>query len=95
MDDGLKAILLIISVLLLSYFFFVMYFEGLYYVFLVILTILSFLLLYTCIMVIASKLDKHKVVRQWNEFEEMEKIKSNNGIRATDQKNMENGEKKE
>ncbi|MBN1861258.1 MAG: hypothetical protein JW840_07340 [Candidatus Thermoplasmatota archaeon] len=46
-------------------------------------------------MVIASKLDKHKVVRQWNEFEEMEKIKSNNGIRATDQKNMENGEKKE
>ena len=95
MDDGIKAILLIISVLLLSYFFFIMYFEGLHYVFLVILTILSFLLLYTCVMVLVSKLDKHKAVREWNEFEEMEKIKSDNGIRSSGRKNNEISEKKE
>lgn len=95
MDDGIKSILLIISVLLASFFFFVIYFEGLYYVFLVILTILSILLLYTCVMVITSKLDTHKVVQQWNEFEEMEKVKSNNGIVGTDQKDRENREEKQ
>lgn len=75
MEDGITAIILIISVFLISFFFFVILTPQLILVFLLIAIVLLFLLSYTCLLVFTTKLDKNKVHKDWKKVEELEKIK--------------------
>ena len=75
MDDGITAIILIISVFLISFFFFVILIPQLFLVFLLIAIVLLFLLLYTCVLVLTTKVDKNKIQKDWEKVEELEKIK--------------------
>jgi hypothetical protein len=74
MEDGIGAIILIISVLLTSMFFFAFLIKGLILVFLIIAIILISLLMYLSTLVITTKWDKHKVQKEWEKVEELEKI---------------------
>jgi len=76
MDDGIKAIILIISVLAISLFFFTYLLEELIAVFFIISIVLIPLLFYTCLLVIAIKWDKYRSTKEWNEVEEIKKIRS-------------------
>jgi len=78
MDDGINAIILIISVLSISLFVFIYLFEGLIVVVLPISIILIFLFVYTCLMVITTKWDKYRRMKEWNFLEDMEKIQPPN-----------------
>ena len=78
MDDGINAIILIISVLSISIFVFTYLFEGLFVVILPISIVLIFLFVYTCLMVITSKWDKYRRMKEWNFLEDMEKIQPPN-----------------
>lgn len=74
MDDGINAIILIISVILISLLFFVFIFEALLIVFFIILIVLLPLLAYTCILVVSTHLDKRKITKEWQEVEKIKKI---------------------
>jgi len=74
MDDGISAIILIISVFLISMFFFAYLFTELFLVFLLIAFVLISLLVYTCTLVITTKWDKHRLQKEWEKVEELEKI---------------------
>lgn len=74
MDDGINAIILIISVILISMFFFVYIFEGLLVVFFIILIVLIPLLVYTCVLVVSTNWDKRKTTKEWQEVENIKKI---------------------
>jgi putative effector of murein hydrolase len=75
MDDGIIAIILIISVLSISLFFFAYFFEGLIVVFLLISIVLIPLLIYTCLFVIATKWDRYRRMKEWDFLDKMEKIR--------------------
>jgi hypothetical protein len=83
MDDGIGAIILVISVLLISLFFFTYLIEELIVVFLLISITLVPLFAYICLVVIATKWDKYKLMKEWDEFEE---IKTNVNITLDEQK---------
>ncbi len=74
MDDGVLAIILIISVVILSFFVFTYVFEGLFVVFLIILIVLLPMLAYTCILAITTKWDKHRATKEWGQVEEIKRI---------------------
>ena len=74
MDDGIKAIIIMILVLFISLFFFVILIKELIVVFVLILIILTFLLVYTCLMVVTTKWDTYKATKEWAEVEEIKKI---------------------
>jgi hypothetical protein len=74
MEDGISAIILIITVLLISMFFFAYLIEELFLVFLLIAIVLISLLFYTCTLVITTKMDKYRVQKEWKKVEELEKI---------------------
>lgn len=76
MDDGISAIILIISVLLISLFYFT--YLGLILAILLISIVLIFLLVYTCLMVITTKWDRYRRMKEWDFLEKMEKIRSPN-----------------
>jgi hypothetical protein len=75
MDDGINAIVLILIVIAISLFFFVYFFEGLLLVFLLILIVLIPLLIYTCLVVVATKWDKYRTSKEWRNVEEIKKIR--------------------
>lgn len=75
MDDGIKTIILIVSVLLISLFFFVYVIEELFLVFLLIAIVLLTLLVYNCVMMITIRWDHHKTIKEWDEVEEIKKIR--------------------
>ena len=74
MDDGINAIVLIISVILISLLFFVYVFEELILVFFIILIVLIPLLAYTCILVVSTNWDKRRTIKEWGEVEKIKKI---------------------
>ncbi len=74
MDDGINAVILIISVILISMFFFVYLFDGLLVVFFIILIVLIPLLIYTCVLVVSTNWDKRKTTKEWQEVENIKKI---------------------
>jgi|GEM_PF-1341833 len=74
MDDGVLAIILIISVLIASYVVFTMVFEGLFIVFLIIVIVLIPMLVYTSILALSTTWDKHKATKEWRQVEEIKKI---------------------
>ena len=74
MEDGIGAIIVIITVLLVSMFFFAYLIVELFLVFLLIAIVLISLLVYTCTLVITTKWDKHRVQKEWEKVEELEKI---------------------
>ena len=78
MDDGIIALILIISVLSISLFVFTYLFEGLIVVFLLISIVLISLLVYTCLMVIVTKWDRYRRMKEWDLLGEMEKIQPAN-----------------
>lgn len=77
MDDGIAAIVLIVTVFFISLFFFVYFFESLIVVFLIISMVLIPLLVYTCLFVIITRWDKHKRMKEWDFLDKMEKIRKN------------------
>ena len=90
MDEGIIAIILIISVLSISLFVYTyLADEGLIVVILLISIILISLLVYTCLMVIVTKWDRYRRMKEWDLLGEMEKIKpANVDIILQEQKNM-------
>jgi|WetSurMetagenome_2_1015567.scaffolds.fasta_scaffold08964_3 hypothetical protein len=77
MDDGIIAIILIISVLSISLFIYTyLADEGLFMGILLISIVLIPLLAYECLVVIATKWDKYKEMKEWEKLEEMEKIQT-------------------
>lgn len=74
MEDGISAIIIIISVFFISMFFFAYLFEELFLVFLLIAIVLISLFVYTCTLVITTKWDKHRLQKDWEKVEELEKI---------------------
>jgi len=78
MDDGISAIILIISVLSISLFVFTYLFEELIVVFLLISIVLIPLLVYTCLVVITTKWDRYRATEEWGEVEEIKKIQPSN-----------------
>ncbi|MFA5101617.1 MAG: hypothetical protein WC525_00535 [Candidatus Thermoplasmatota archaeon] len=74
MDDGIKTILLIIAVLLISLFFFVYVIKELSLVFLLIAIVLLTLLAYNCMMMVTTRWDSHKTTKEWDQVEELKKI---------------------
>jgi hypothetical protein len=78
MDDGIGAIILIISTLLLSLFIYIYFADkALFMVFFILSIILIFLLIYTCLCVLAARWDKHRIKKDWDFLEEMDKIRKN------------------
>jgi hypothetical protein len=76
MDDGIKSIFLIISVLFISLFFFVYVFRELILVFFLISLTLIPLLVYTCLLVITSKWDTYTLIKDWDQVEKIKKIQT-------------------
>lgn len=76
MDDGIKSIFLIISVLFISLFFFVYVFRELILVFFLISLTLIPLLVYTCLLVITNKWDTYTLIKEWNQVEKIKKIQT-------------------
>jgi hypothetical protein len=74
MDDGIKSIFLIISVLFISLFFFVYVFRELILVFFLISLTLIPLLVYTCLLVITNKWDTYTLIKEWDQVEKIKKI---------------------
>lgn len=75
MDDGIKGITLIISVLLISLFFFVYLIKELAVVFFLISLVLIPLLGYTFVVLITTKWDNYKAIKDWQKVEEIKKIR--------------------
>lgn len=63
MDDGIGAIVLILTVLALSFFFFIYLIEELYLVFIIITLIMIPILGYACLLTISTKWDKHRAIK--------------------------------
>jgi hypothetical protein len=76
MDDGIKSIFLIISVLFISLFFFVYVFRELILVFFLISLTLIPLLVYTCLLVITNKWDTYTLIKDWDQVEKIKKIQT-------------------
>jgi hypothetical protein len=75
MDDGIIGIIIIIAVLLISLLFFVILIEPLFIVFILIAIVLFFLLGYTSLLVITTKVDAYKIKKDWEKVEDIKKIK--------------------
>jgi amino acid transporter len=76
MDEGIGAIILLLSVLSLSVFLFVVVGdEALFAAFLILFILLVFLLVYACVIVLSARWDKYKQKKDWDFLEEMEKIR--------------------
>ena len=77
MDDGIAAIIIIISVLSISLFLYTFFAdEGLIVVILIISIVLTSLLVYTCLLVIATKWDRYRRMKELDFLEEMEKMET-------------------
>jgi len=74
MDDGIKAILLLLSVIAITFFVYVYLADkGIRIVIFIILLVLISMLIYTCLVVITTKWDNYKTMKEWNQFEALEK----------------------
>jgi hypothetical protein len=74
MDDGIKAILLLLSVISITLFVYAyLADQGILVVILIILLVLVSMLIYTCLVVITTKWDNYKTMKEWNNFEALEK----------------------
>jgi uncharacterized SAM-binding protein YcdF (DUF218 family) len=74
MDEGINAIILILVTLAISLFIFIYLFEGLITVFLLISIALIPLLVYTCLLVITTRWNKYRIMKEWDEYEKIKKI---------------------
>jgi hypothetical protein len=77
MDDGISALILIISVLSISLFVYTyLADEGLFPVILLISIVLISLFVYTSLCVIVTKWDRYRRMKEWDLLEDMKNKKS-------------------